>query len=103
MELNKSPKRRVSHWPDILGFLLPMLFLLIVSPTALRRVYIFDIAFPLAMLAIILIFGACLFSIGCLRYRRKDKGILPSYAGFGFWLVIGSFVGSFISSILSFH
>lgn len=96
MKLDKLPKRRLSHWLDFLGFLLPVLFSFFVSPTAFTKFYIFDIAFPKAMIAFMCILGACLFSIGCLRYKRKDKGILPDYAGFGFGLFIGSFVGLFI-------
>jgi len=101
MKLDKSPKRRLSHWPDFLGFLLPVLFAFSVSPTVFAKAYIFDIAFPIAMLAIIFILGTCSFTIGCLRYKRKDRGILPNYAGFGFWLVIGSFVGSLVLSSLA--
>jgi hypothetical protein len=94
--LDKSPKHRSSHWLDFLGFLLPVIFPFLVNSTVFTKVYIFNIAFPKAMLAFMCILGACLFSIGCLRYKRKDKGILPNYAGFGFWLFIGSFAGLFI-------
>jgi len=76
-------------------FLLPVFLAFFVSPTLLMRVYIFNVAFSSAMLAIHFIFGVCLFSIGCLRYKRKDKGILPNYAGWVLdflwevWLVSG--------------
>jgi hypothetical protein len=96
MKLDKLSKHHLSHWLDVLGFLLPVFFSFLVSPTVLTKVYIFDITFPIAMLATIFIFGVCLFSIGCLRYKRKVRGIFPDYAGFGFWLSIGSFVGSLI-------
>jgi hypothetical protein len=93
MKPDKSPQRRLSHWPEIRGFLLPVLFAFFVTPTIFTQVYIFDIAFPKFFLLIIC---TCLFSIGCLRYKQKDKGVLPGYAGFGFGLFIGSLVALFI-------
>lgn len=96
MKRNTLLSRLSSCFTVHLGFFIPTIFGLFVNPDLFSEGNITGYNFPRTVLAFSCILGACLLSIGCLRYKRRDKGILPDYAGFGLYLFIGSFLGLYL-------